>query len=92
VSLLGIAGQSATQQVMHNINKLAPGSARTIISNAVKQLQGNGGVGSVMAIVGLALAVWSASGYVAAFIRTANAVYDMPEGRPCGRCCRSGWV
>jgi membrane protein len=35
-----------------------------------------------MAIVGLALAVWSASGYVAAFIRTSNAVYDMPEGRP----------
>ncbi|MFE5217406.1 YihY/virulence factor BrkB family protein, partial [Streptomyces sp. NPDC056626] len=28
------------------------------------------------------LAVWSASGYVAAFIRAANAVYDMPEGRP----------
>jgi membrane protein len=82
VSLLGISGQSATQQVMDNINKLAPGSARTIISNAVKQLQGNGGVGSVMAIVGLALAVWSASGYVAAFIRTSNAVYDMPEGRP----------
>ncbi|MEU0009323.1 YihY/virulence factor BrkB family protein [Streptomyces sp. NPDC006314] len=82
VSLLGVAGQSATQQVMDNINTLAPGSARTIISNAVKQLQGHGGVGSVMAIVGLVLAVWSASGYVAAFIRTANAVYDMPEGRP----------
>jgi membrane protein len=32
--------------------------------------------------VGLLVAVWSASGYVAAFIRTANAVYDMPEGRP----------
>ncbi|MFJ8470026.1 YihY/virulence factor BrkB family protein [Streptomyces swartbergensis] len=82
VSLLGISGQSATQQVMDNIHKLAPGSARTIISNAVKQLQGNGGVGSIMAVVGLALAVWSASGYVAAFIRTSNAVYDMPEGRP----------
>jgi membrane protein len=82
VSLLGISGQSATQQVMDNINKLAPGSARTIISNAVKQLQGNGGVGSIMAVVGLALAVWSASGYVAAFIRTSNAVYDMPERRP----------
>jgi membrane protein len=35
-----------------------------------------------MAIVGVVLAVWSASGYVAAFIRAANAVYDMPEGRP----------
>jgi membrane protein len=36
----------------------------------------------VMALVGIVLAIWSASGYVAAFIRAANAVYDMPEGRP----------
>jgi membrane protein len=82
VSLLGISGQSATQQVLDNVNKLAPGSARDIISNAVQQLQGRGGVGSLMAVVGIVLAVWSASGYVAGFIRTANAVYDMPEGRP----------
>ncbi|MEU0663860.1 YihY/virulence factor BrkB family protein [Streptomyces lavendulocolor] len=82
VSLLGIAGQSATQQVMDNLQKLAPGPARDIISNAVQQLQGNGGTGSLMAVVGLVLAVWSASGYIAAFIRTSNAVYDMPEGRP----------
>jgi membrane protein len=82
VSLLGIAGRSATQQVLDNLQKFAPGSARDVIGNAVRQLQGNGGIGSIMAIVGLALAVWSASGYVAAFIRTANAVYDVPEGRP----------
>jgi membrane protein len=48
---------------------------------AVKQLQAGAGIGSVMAIVGIALAVWSASGYVAAFIRAANAVYDAPEVR-----------
>jgi membrane protein len=82
VSLLGIAGRSATEQVLENLRRLAPGSAREIIGDAVRQLQGNGGIGSIMAVVGLALAVWSASGYVAAFIRSANAVYDMPEGRP----------
>ncbi|MFF3330523.1 YihY/virulence factor BrkB family protein [Streptomyces sp. NPDC002888] len=82
VSLLGIAGKSATDQVLDNIRTLAPGSARDIISDAVQQLQGRGGIGSIMAVVGLVLAVWSASGYVAAFIRSANAVYDIPEGRP----------
>ncbi|WP_405965224.1 YihY/virulence factor BrkB family protein [Streptomyces sp. NBC_00723] len=82
VSLLGLAGKSATDEVLDNLRKVAPGSARDIISDAVQQLQGRGGVGSVMAIVGLVLAVWSASGYTAAFIRSANAVYDMPEGRP----------
>ncbi|MFI1532868.1 YihY/virulence factor BrkB family protein [Streptomyces anandii] len=82
VSLLGVAGQSATQQVLDNLRKLAPGSARDIITNAVQQLQNHAGVGSLLAVVGLLGAVWSASGYVAAFIRAANAVYDVPEGRP----------
>ncbi|MFF5480830.1 YihY/virulence factor BrkB family protein [Streptomyces sp. NPDC012935] len=82
VSLLGLVGRSATDKVLENINQLAPGSARDILTRAVEQLQGNAGIGSIMAAVGLVLAVWSASGYVAAFIRTSNAVYDMPEGRP----------
>ncbi|MEU6105587.1 YihY/virulence factor BrkB family protein [Streptomyces flaveolus] len=82
VSLLGIAGQSATQEVLDNIQKLAPGSARDVITDAVEQLQAKAGLGSVLAVVGLLGAVWSASGYVAAFIRAANAVYDVPEGRP----------
>jgi membrane protein len=82
VSILGLTGKSTTDKVLENVQQLAPGSARDIITRAVEQLQGNAGIGSLMAIVGLVLAVWSASGYVAAFIRSANAVYDMPEGRP----------
>ncbi|MFE2416372.1 YihY/virulence factor BrkB family protein [Streptomyces hokutonensis] len=82
VSLLGIAGKSVTQQVLDNIEKLAPSSARNIIGDAVRQLQTTGGLGSVVAVVGIVVAVWSASGYIAAFIRSANVVYDMPEGRP----------
>ncbi|MGC3002219.1 YihY/virulence factor BrkB family protein [Streptomyces sp. G35A] len=82
VSLLGITGKETTDEVLRNLQQLTPGSARDIISRAVEQLQGSAGTGSLMAIVGLVLAVWSASGYVAAFIRSANAVYDMPEGRP----------
>ncbi|WP_086772178.1 YihY/virulence factor BrkB family protein [Streptomyces bobili] len=82
VSLLGIAGKSATDEVLKNIQKFTPGAARDILTDAVTQLQGRSGIGSVMALVGIVLAVWSASGYVAAFIRSANAVYDVPEGRP----------
>ncbi|MEV7067794.1 YihY/virulence factor BrkB family protein [Streptomyces collinus] len=82
VSMLGLTGKSTTDKVTENVRELVPGSAGDIITRAVDQLQGNAGVGSLMAIVGLVLAVWSASGYVGAFIRSANAVYDMPEGRP----------
>ncbi|MEU3059435.1 YihY/virulence factor BrkB family protein [Streptomyces subrutilus] len=82
VSLLGLAGESTTQRVLDNLQKLAPGSARDVISDAVLQLQGRSGVGSLLAVVGLLVALWSASGYIAAFIRASNAVYDVPEGRP----------
>ncbi|HSA50492.1 MAG TPA: YihY/virulence factor BrkB family protein [Yinghuangia sp.] len=82
ISLLGIAGESATREVLDNLQQLAPGSARDVITNAVRELQASAGTGSVLAIVGLAAAVWSASGYVAAFIRASNTVYDIAEGRP----------
>ncbi|MFG3023562.1 YihY/virulence factor BrkB family protein [Streptomyces sp. NPDC048254] len=82
VSLLGLTGKSTTDSVLNNFKQFTPGAARDIITGAVSQLQNNAGIGSIMAIVGIVLAVWSASGYVAAFIRAANRVYDMPEGRP----------
>ncbi|WP_405942664.1 YihY/virulence factor BrkB family protein [Streptomyces sp. NBC_00207] len=82
VSLLGLAGESTTARLLDNLRRLTPGSARDVIRDAVEQLQGRSRVGSLMAVVGLVVALWSASGYVAAFIRSANAVYDMPEARP----------
>ncbi|ADP78532.1 YihY/virulence factor BrkB family protein [Pseudofrankia inefficax] len=82
VSLLGVIGQSATTTVLDNLQNLTPASARDVVSGAVDGVRGSAGTGSVLAIVGLAGALWSASGYVAAFIRAANAVYDIPEGRP----------
>jgi len=33
-------------------------------------------------VVGLLAALWSASGYVAAFMRASNSIYDIEEGRP----------
>jgi membrane protein len=82
VSVLGLSGRSATDRVLADLTHLAPGSARDVLTDAVRQLQGSAGTGSVLAVVGLLAACWSASGYVAAFIRAANAVYDVPEGRP----------
>ncbi|KOU55391.1 ribonuclease BN [Streptomyces sp. MMG1533] len=82
VSLLGVLGQRATDKILDNIGDLAPGPARDILRDAVVQLGDSGGTGSVLAVLGLLFALWSASGYVAAFIRASNAVYDLPEGRP----------
>jgi len=81
VSLLGLVGQSATQPLITNLTNAAPSTVRTILRNAIHNLQHGHGAG-VLAIVGILLALWSASGYVAAFMRASNAIYDVPEGRP----------
>jgi membrane protein len=82
VSLLGVVGTSAADSILTNLQQLTPGSARDILRDAVNGIRGTAGTSSVLAIVGLAGALWSASGYIAAFIRVANTVYDVPEGRP----------
>jgi membrane protein len=82
VSVLGLIGPSATQPLIDNLGKVAPGPAKDIFSSALKNLQGSKGSAGVLFVVGLAGAIWSASGYVSAFMRASNAIYDMPEGRP----------
>ncbi|MFZ3555622.1 YihY/virulence factor BrkB family protein [Streptomyces sp. BH055] len=82
VSLLGVVGERATQGVLDNLRHLTPGPVRDLLNDAVEQLQDKGGSSGVVAAVSLLAAVWTASGYIAAFIRTANAVYDTEEGRP----------
>ncbi|MGJ5951518.1 YihY/virulence factor BrkB family protein [Streptomyces neyagawaensis] len=83
VSLLGVAGRRTIDGLLDNIGDLAPGPARDVLRDAVVQLSDSGGgTGGLLAVVGLLTAVWSSSGYVAAFIRASNAVYDLPEGRP----------
>jgi YihY family inner membrane protein len=81
VSLLGLFGRSQTQPLITNLVGVAPSSVRTILGDAVSRLQGQSAAG-VLAIVGIVLALWSTSSYVAAFMRAANAIYDVPEGRP----------
>ncbi len=82
VSLLGLVGHSATQPLIENLDKVAPGPAKSIFTSAFQNLQRSRGTAGVAFVVGLAVALWSASGYVAAFMRASNAIYDVEEGRP----------
>ena len=81
-SILGLVGESATQPLLDELASFAPGPANDIVSNAIKNLQGDQGAAGVLFVVGLLGALWSASGYVAAFMRASNSIYDMEEGRP----------
>jgi membrane protein len=82
VSLLGLAGQSATQPLIDNVGKLAPGPATDILKTGIQNLQKSQGAAGVLFFVGLAGALWSASGYVGAFMRASNDIWDVGEGRP----------
>jgi membrane protein len=82
VSVLGLIGQSATQPLIDNLGSVAPGPAKDIVTSAIQNLQGSRGSAGVVFVVGLLVAIWSASGYIAAFMRASNAIYDIEEGRP----------
>jgi membrane protein len=82
VSLLGVFSKSATQSLVTNLTSKVPSTARTILRDAVIRLQHGHSTAGVLAIVGILFALWSTSSYVAAFMRAANAIYDVPEGRP----------
>ena len=82
ISILGLVGQSATQPLTDNLGKVAPGPAKDIFTSAIQNLQRGQGAAGILFVVGLATALWSASGYVAAFMRASNAIYDVGEGRP----------
>jgi membrane protein len=82
VSILGLVGESATQPLIDNLGSVAPGPAKEIVTNAIENLQGDQGAAGVLFVVGILGALWSASGYVAAFMRASNAIYDIEEGRP----------
>jgi membrane protein len=82
VSILGLLGASATQPLVDNLATLAPGPARDIVTNAIHNLQSASGTAGFAFVIGLAIALWSASGYVGGFIKASNVIYEVEEGRP----------
>jgi YihY family inner membrane protein len=82
VSLVGLAGSSVSQSLVTNVGQLAPGAVKQVLINGIAELQRSHGGAGVVAVISLAAAIWSASGYVAAFMRASNAIYDVEEGRP----------
>jgi membrane protein len=82
VSILGLIGPSATQPLIDNLGAVAPGPAKDIFTSAIKNLEKSQGAAGVLFVAGLAGAIWSASGYIAAFMRASNSIYDVGEGRP----------
>jgi len=82
VSLLGLIGQqSTTQRLVDILDQIGAGSVGNTIREPLNQLTQNSAAGLGL-IIGIAGALWSASGYVGAFGRAMNRIYEIEEGRP----------
>jgi membrane protein len=82
VSVLGVIGPSATQPLLDNLSTVAPGPVKTILTNVLNNLESNQAGSTIALIIAIATAIWSASGYINAFMDASNNVWDVPEGRP----------
>lgn len=81
-SILGVLGQSgqATEAILGIVGQVAPDAAEGI-RGPLEQIAGSPAAGFAL-VTGIVLAIWSASGYVRAFSRGMNRIYEIEEGRP----------
>lgn len=83
VSLLGVLGQgqSTVDTMLEIVDRVGPSSAVDTVRPAIEGLTSSPSAGAAL-VIGLLAALWSASGYVGAFGRAMNRVYEVREGRP----------
>ncbi len=82
-SILGLVGQgtSAVDEVLKILEQIGAGSVVDSIGPTLRELSSSQSAGLAF-VLGLAGALWSASGYVGAFGRAMNRIYEKGEGRP----------
>jgi membrane protein len=82
IALLSIVGLLTNpQELTEALTAVVPAQAAETLNPVIEQIAGNTGTAGFALILGIAGAVWSASGFVGAFTRAANVVYETPEGR-----------
>lgn len=84
LSLIGIFGdpKTTTDTLTEIITELGPASAAETFEGPIDSIAENQSAAGFAFVIGLAAALWSASGYVGAFTRASNIIYETPEGRP----------
>lgn len=84
VALIGLVGDpsSTTNTITQIVTKIGPSSAASTFAGPIRSITSHKSAAGIVGIVGLAVALWSASSYVGAFMRASNVIYETPEGRP----------
>ena len=84
VSLVGLIGdpQSTTDTLTDIVTKVGPDSAASTFEGPIKQVTESRSTAGFALVISTLVALWSASGYLGAFIRASNVIYETREGRP----------
>src|SRR3954447_17888922 len=84
VALIGLVGQypKTSNEILNIVGSIGPKSAVDTLRGTIEGVVRNkGGAGALLGF-GLVFSIWSASGYIGAFFKASNAIYEVPEGRP----------
>jgi membrane protein len=83
VSIVALVGQhpQTTNAILEIIDDVGPSSAVDTFRGPVESVINNKGGAGVALVIGLGVALWSASSYVGAFMRASNQIYKVEEGR-----------
>jgi membrane protein len=84
VSIVGLVGdpQATTRNVVEVIEEIGPSSAAETFTGPVESIASSRGTAGVAFVLGLVVAIWSASGYVGAFGRASHLIYRRTDERP----------
>lgn len=84
VSIVGLVAdpQSTTDTLTDIVNRLGPDTASSTFAGPIRQVTESRATAGFALVLGTLLALWSASGYLGAFIRASNVIYETREGRP----------
>jgi membrane protein len=84
VAIVGLVADPAatTRAITEMVTNLGPSSAADALSGPIESITSNRTGAGLALILGLAVALWSASGYVGGFMRASNVIFETPEGRP----------
>jgi membrane protein len=83
VSVLGLVGsENSVTTLINSLNSVGLSSIAKSIEKPLTDVVTHRSTAGVLFVVGLAIALWSASSYIGAFMRASNAIYEVEEGRP----------
>ncbi|HEX2410754.1 MAG TPA: YihY/virulence factor BrkB family protein [Solirubrobacteraceae bacterium] len=84
VSIVGLVfdPQEIIRTLTDIVGQLGPTTAIDTFRGPIEQVASSQSTAGIALIFGVVVALWSGSGYVGAFMRASNVIYEVEEGRP----------